>query len=62
MTDWFSVMAAGSTLPADALHHLHDAGFGVIPGPVQDDAWGGSPTHMTPLLPPQTLAKCVLAV
>ena len=34
MTDWFSVMAAGSTLPADALHDLHDVGFVVIPGPV----------------------------
>ncbi len=40
MTDWFNVMAAGSTLPADALHDLHDVGFVVIPGPVDHDDTG----------------------
>ncbi len=50
MTDWFSVMAAGSTLPADALHDLHDLGFVVIPGPVDHDDMGRLADAMTPRL------------
>src|ERR1700682_6060982 len=34
MDDWFSVIAAGSELPASAVRELNDVGFVVIPGPV----------------------------
>jgi hypothetical protein len=36
MTDWFSVIAAGSALPAEALNDLRDVGFVVTPGPADD--------------------------
>jgi ectoine hydroxylase-related dioxygenase (phytanoyl-CoA dioxygenase family) len=35
--EWFSAIAAGSSLPLDALRDLCDAGFVVIPGPVASD-------------------------
>ena len=34
MDDWFSVIAAGSELPASAVRELDDVGFVVVPGPV----------------------------
>ena len=34
MDDWFSVITAGSELPANAVQQLHDIGFIVIPGPI----------------------------
>ena len=34
MDDWFSVITAGSELPANAVQQLQDIGFIVIPGPV----------------------------
>jgi hypothetical protein len=34
MDHWFSVIAAGSELPADSVKELDDVGFVVIPGPV----------------------------
>jgi hypothetical protein len=34
MDHWFSVIAAGSELPADAVTKLDEVGFVVIPGPV----------------------------
>lgn len=34
MDHWFSVMAAGSALPAHSVKELDDVGFVVIPGPV----------------------------
>jgi hypothetical protein len=34
MDDWFSMIAAGSTLPVEAVRKLVSDGFAVIPGPV----------------------------
>jgi hypothetical protein len=34
LADWFSVIAAGSHLPANAVDQLDDVGFVVVPGPV----------------------------
>ena len=34
MDDWFSVITAGSELPANAVQQLQDIGFIVIPGPI----------------------------
>jgi ectoine hydroxylase-related dioxygenase (phytanoyl-CoA dioxygenase family) len=37
MEDWFNIIAAGSSLPAETLRDLHDEGFVVIPGPFRAD-------------------------
>jgi hypothetical protein len=37
MFDWFSTLAAGSELPADAASELQERGFVVLPGPVPPD-------------------------
>ena len=37
MQDWFSIIAKGRELTADALRELRDVGFVVIPGPVATD-------------------------
>ena len=34
MDHWFSVIAAGSELPADSVKELDEVGFVVVPGPV----------------------------
>lgn len=34
MLDWFSTLAAGNELPADAVSELEERGFVVVPGPV----------------------------
>jgi ectoine hydroxylase-related dioxygenase (phytanoyl-CoA dioxygenase family) len=37
MHDWFSVISAGSELPASAVQDLLEIGFAVIPGPVMSE-------------------------
>jgi hypothetical protein len=39
MNDWFSLIAAASTLPPDAERQLRDVGFVVMPGPEIQGGW-----------------------
>jgi hypothetical protein len=37
MRDWFSTLAAKSSLPVDAVSNLAECGFVVLPGPVPSE-------------------------